>query len=148
MPTVETENVRTTSGDIRSIPDLFRKLRDETTTLFRQEVALAKAEMSDKVSRVSRNAIYVGVGAMVAYAGFLFLLLALSHLILIGLGRLGLSPAIAVWIAPAIVGVVFAAIGYGFLQTAISTFKRESIAPRKTMQSLQENKEWIKEKIQ
>jgi xanthine/uracil permease len=103
--------------------------------------------MSEKASRVSRNSIYLAVGGLVAYAGFLFLLLGLSRLILIGLDRLGVDPVVALWVAPMIIGVVVGAIGYGLIQKAISTLKRESMTPNKTVQSLQENKEWIKEKM-
>jgi hypothetical protein len=147
MATVDVNEPRTSNNEVRSVPDLFRKLRDETSTLLREEVALAKAEMSEKASRVGRNVAFLTAGGMVAYAGFLFLLLALSRLILVGLERLDLTPAVALWIAPAIVGVLFAAIGYGLLQAGINRLKRETMAPKKTVPSLQENKEWIKEKI-
>lgn len=132
----------------RSIPELIKRLRDETTTLFRQEVALAKVEMSEKVSRVSRNGIYLAIGGLVAYAGLVFLLQGLSRLILVGLIEAGVSEGVAVWVAPMIVGVVVGAIGYGFIQKAISTLKREGVKPEKTVQSLQENKEWVKQKMQ
>lgn len=148
MATVDMNEPRTTNSEVRSVPDLFRKLRDETSALLGQEVALAKAEMSEKASRVGRNVAFLAAGGLVAYAGFLFLLLALSRLILVGFERLELMPAVAVWVAPAIVGILFAAIGYGLLQAGINRLKRESVAPKKTVQSLQENKEWIKEKIQ
>ncbi len=130
-----------------SIPDLFRRLRDETTTLFRQEVALAKAEAGEKASRVGRNVAYLAAGAMVAYAGLLFLLLGLSFLIWVGLREAGVSEGVAIWVAPMIVGVVVAAIGYAFIQKAVSTLKRERMTPNKTVESLQENKEWLKQKI-
>lgn len=136
-----------TSEHERSIPELFRRLRDETTTLFRQELALAKAEMSEKAARVGRNSMFLGVGALVAYTGLIFLLLGLSRLIWMGLDRAGVAPQVSLWVAPMIVGVIVAAVGYGLIQKALSTLKRERVAPEKTVQSLQENKEWLKQKI-
>jgi hypothetical protein len=34
------------------------------------------------------------------------------------------------------------------VKKALDTLKRESVTPRRTTQSLQENKEWLKSKIQ
>jgi len=149
MPTVE-NHTSTETHEVRvdrSIPELFKRLRDETTTLFRQEVALAKAEMSEKASRLGRNGVYLAIGGLVAYAGLIFLLLGLSRLVFLGLERANVAASVALWVAPMIIGVVVGAIGYGFVQKAVSAFKRESVAPEKTVQSLQENKEWLKQKI-
>ena len=51
-----------TRSDNRSIFGLLRELRDELGTLFRQEVALAKTEVSEKADLAKRNSIYIAVG--------------------------------------------------------------------------------------
>jgi hypothetical protein len=145
--TGETTNIPDGRTD-RSIPELFRRLRDETSTLFRQELELAKAEMSEKAAKFSRNAIYLAIGGLIAYAGLIFLLLGLGRLVYLGLLRIGASDAVALWVAPMVIAVVVGAIGYGFVQKAISTFRHERVAPQKTVQSLQENKAWLKQKMQ
>jgi putative superfamily III holin-X len=53
----------------RSIGDLFGQLSQDMTLLVRQEVQLARAEMSDKLSRLTKNLISVGAGGFVAYIG-------------------------------------------------------------------------------
>ncbi|GMU24495.1 MAG: membrane protein [Phycisphaerae bacterium] len=131
----------------RSVTELIKQLRDESITLFRQEVALAKAEASEKVSRVGRNLAYLAVGGAVAYAGLIFLLLGVTFLVWVGLEAAGLEENLASWLSAMIVGVVIGAIGYGLIQKAISTLKHESVVPEKTVQSLQENKEWLKHKL-
>ena len=45
------------------------------------------------------------------------------------------------------VGAVLAGIGYSMIKKAMTTLKQESLTPQKTTQSLQENKEWLKQKI-
>ena len=130
-----------------SLGGLIRELRDETTTLLRQEVALAKTEMSEKASKFGRNAAYLAVGGLVAYAGLMFILLTLMRLTSLGLLSAGLSAATTAWLAPAIIGVVVAIIGYALVQKAINTFSRESLAPEKTIQSLKEDKQWTQEKL-
>jgi len=136
----------TSTKDERSLGQLLKELSSETTMLLRQEVDLAKAEMSEKVSRVGTNTAAVGVGGAVALLGAMALVAALI-LGLISLFDNFMSPEVAVWVAPLLVGAVLAAIGYSMIKKAMATLRQESLTPKKTTQSLQENKEWLKEKI-
>jgi uncharacterized membrane protein YqjE len=136
----------TSTKDERSLGQLLKELSSETTTLLRQEVDLAKAEMSEKVSRVGTNTAAVGVGGAVALLGAMALVAALI-LGLISLFDNFMSPEVAVWVAPLLVGAVLALIGYSMIKKAMATLRQESLTPKKTTQSLQENKEWLKEKI-
>ena len=45
-----------------SIVGLLQTLRDETTTLLRQEVALAKAEVSENISKTGKHAAALAAG--------------------------------------------------------------------------------------
>ena len=65
-----------------SIPSLLRDLRDETTTLLRQEVALAKTELKENVSRMGSHAAQIAVGGFVAFVTSMLLVISpLKHLI-------------------------------------------------------------------
>jgi xanthine/uracil permease len=130
-----------------TLSGLVRELRDETTTLIQQEVALAKTEMAEKASKFSRNAAYLAVGGLVAYAGFMFILLTLMRLITLGLLAAGLSEGVVAWLSPAIIGLIVAGIGYALVQKAINTFSREPLVPEKTIQSLKEDKQWTQDKF-
>jgi hypothetical protein len=143
-----TRRFRTEDGrDTRSVVDLVKELRDEMTELMRQEVALARVEISDKVARFSRNLTYLAIGGLILYAGLLILLVAASAGTYVGLVAAGLTHYTAGWLAPLIVGIVIAAIGYAFLQKALSTLKHESLVPKQTVQSVKETKEWVQEKV-
>jgi hypothetical protein len=132
--------------DERSIGQLLKELTQESSTLLKQEVNLAKTEMSEKASRVGANLGEVAVGGGVALLGAIALLLAVSNGLTVLLERF-LSPGIAVWLAPLIAGGVLAAVGYSLITKALATLKQESLTPERTTQSLQENKEWLKQKI-
>ncbi len=132
--------------DSRSVADLFRDLRDEATLLARQQVELAKAEMTEKFSKWTRNAVYIAVGGFIAYAGFLFLLLAATFGVLFGLIEGGMADVHALWVAPLLVGVVVAVVGYIFVQKGISTLKRASVVPKRTHRTLREDKQWLEQK--
>lgn len=130
----------------RSIGQLLKELRDETTTLLRQEVDLAKAEMSEKASRAGKNLGALAVGGGVAFLGALALLAAVVYGLTSILNQF-MSVGVAIWLAPLIVGLVLAAVGYSMLQKALAALKQESLTPQRTTQTLQENKEWLKARM-
>jgi xanthine/uracil permease len=130
----------------RSIGQLLKELRDETTTLLRQEVDLAKTEMGEKASRVGKNLGSLAVGGGVAFLGALALLAAVIYGLTSLLNQF-MSVGVAIWLAPLIVGVVLAAIGYSLVQKALATLRQESLTPTRTTQTLQENKEWLKARM-
>lgn len=136
---------RETSGS-QSIGGLLKELRDESTTLMRQELALARTEMSEKASKAARNAAYTGVGAALLYLGVFFLLAAVSMALALLFNRWGMDPH-GWWIGPLIVGATLGLIGAAVTQKGIATLKRESLVPEKTVQSLQEDKQWLQEKV-
>lgn len=130
----------------RSLTELVRELRDESITLVRQEVALAKTEMGEKATRLSRNAFMLILGGAVAHLGIIFLLLA----IVAGLERLFAEADMALqgeWLSPLIVGAVVGVVGVTLAMTAKQKLTNMSIVPKKTVQTLQDDKQWIKEKI-
>jgi len=122
--------------DERSIGELFAELARETSTLVRQEVQLAKTEMTQKVTSAGKDAGLIGAGGALAYAGLLAVLAA----VIIGLGQL-----IPMWLSALIVGVVVIGIGYMLVQQGLNALKRIDPTPRQTMETLKEDTEWAKE---
>lgn len=138
---------RMETEDHRTLGTLLRDLRDETTTLLRQEVALAKTEMSEKAAATGRNVGYLAAGGMVLLLGAIFLLLAVTCGVYAALTALDLSPYIAGWLAPLIVGAVVAGIGYVLVQKGLTALKHTSPVPEQTKETLQENKRWLEQKV-
>jgi hypothetical protein len=122
----------------RSIGELFGQLSQDMTLLFRQEIQLARTEMSDKLSRLATNLVSVAAGGFVAYLGGLalvaFLILAIRDLANISLA-----------VSALIVGAVLAIIGYVMLQRGMKELKRVDIAPRRTVETLKDDVQWAKE---
>jgi uncharacterized BrkB/YihY/UPF0761 family membrane protein len=145
---VEREYHASTDKSERSLASLLKELRDETTMLMREELELAKTEISEKVNRLSRNVAYLATGGLVAFAGLIVLLLAASAGLRTGLIAMDLiSPLTADWLAPLIVAAVVIVIGYVLLQKAINTLKEETVVPERTVKTVQDDKNWIKEKV-
>lgn len=130
-----------------SIPALLRELRDETTTLFRQEVALAKTELKENAARMGSHAAHLAVGGFVAYAGIIVLLIGIGHLLGALFVRLGMSEGLAEWLAPTLVGLVVAIVGWMMLARAKAALAHDDLAPRQTIESLRENKNWAQSKL-
>ena len=122
----------------RSIGELFGQLSQDMTLLFRQEIQLARAEMSEKISRVTTNLISVVAGGFVVYVGALALVAAL---ILVLNDLANISP----WVSALIVGAVFAIAGYFMLNRGLQELKRVDLAPRRTVETLKDDVQWAKE---
>lgn len=131
-----------------SIIGLLQNLRDESTTLLRQEVALAKAEVADNLKQAGAHAATIAAGGFVAYAGLIVLLIGLGHLLAIVLTRAGVDPDLAQWVAPVGVGVVAALIGWSMVAKAKRALSSDKIAPRETIDSLKTDKQWAQAKLQ
>jgi len=125
--------------DERSLGDLFSDLSRETTTLVRQEVQLAKAELTQSATEAARGIGMLVAGGAVAYAGLLFLLLA----IVFGLIEAGLDA----WLSALVVGLVVVAIGAVLVLRARESLKPANLAPQKTVETLKEDAAWAKEQI-
>jgi uncharacterized membrane protein YqjE len=120
----------------RSIGELFAELSQKTTTLVRQEIQLAKVEMSQKASRVGKNVGFLAIGGVVAYTGLLAVVAA---------GIILLGEVIAYWLSAAIIGVVIAAVGTVLVVKGANTLRQAEPTPRETVETLQEDKEWLKD---
>jgi xanthine/uracil permease len=125
--------------DERSLGDLFSDLSRETTTLVRQEVQLAKAELTQSATEAARGIGMLVAGGAVAYAGLLFLLLAIVY----GLIEAGWDA----WLSALVVGLVVVAIGAILVLRARESLKPANLAPRRTIETLKEDQEWAKEQI-
>jgi hypothetical protein len=122
--------------DDRSLGELFSELAQETSTLVRQEVDLAKTEMGQKASRVGKDVGFLAAGGAVAYAG---LLAILAGVIVV------LDTFLPLWLAAVLVGLVVAAVGYFLVKKGLDALKKEDVAPRQTIETLKEDGQWIKD---
>ena len=123
-------------ADNRSLGELFGDLARETSTLVRQEVELAKTEMTTKATRVGKDIGFLAVGGAVLYAGFLAILAAIA----VGLGQLG----VPWWLAALLVGVVVLGVGAYLVMSGLAALKRENLAPQRTIATLKEDAEWAR----
>ena len=119
-----------------SLMELIGDLASQSAGLVRDEVALAKQELSEKIASLRSGAITLVVGSSLAMSAFLVLCAAAVA---------GLAEYLKVWQAALIVGGALAIIGGILVAMGISWLKQTNLKPQKTIKSLEENKEWLKE---
>lgn len=122
----------------RSVGELFSELSHETTTLIRQELELAKAEMSEKASQAAKDIGFLTVGSAVLYAALLALCTAAIA---------GLSALMPVGWAALIVALVVGGIGAALVVKGRNDLKNATLSPEKTKTTLKETRQWAKEQM-
>src|SRR3954470_7046863 len=121
-----------------SIGELFSELASETGLLIRQEIALAKVELTQKATRVGRNVGYLVLGGAVAYAALLALLAAIIIL---------LANFMPPWVAALVVAVLVGIVGAILISKALADLKKTDVAPRQTVETLKEDAQWAKQQM-
>jgi uncharacterized membrane protein YqjE len=120
----------------RPIGELLKELANETTTLVRQELDLAKAEMREKAGKAGPGFGMWGAAGVTA-------LLALGSLTAFVI--LALDGAIPNWLAALIVGLVYAAIaGVLYVRGKQRVEEAGSPVPEKTIETVKEDVQWAK----
>lgn len=122
--------------DDRSAGELLTQLSQETSTLVRQEVQLAQAEMTQKATRVGKNSGFLVVGVIVAYTGLLAIIAGAIAV---------LGNVIPVWLSALLIGFVITAVGGLLAFKGIRTLRSEQPAPQETVETLQEDRQWLKD---
>jgi uncharacterized membrane protein YqjE len=129
-------------GDLRERPigELLKQLSQETTTLVRQELELAKAEMAEKGKQA-------GIGAGMFGGAGIVGLLALGALTACLI--LALTPAMKDWLAALVVAAVYAAIA-GILALIGRSRVRDATpaVPEQTVETVKEDVQWAKTRKQ
>jgi hypothetical protein len=122
----------------RSAAQLLSDLADETSALVRQELALFKSELGQKLARAGHGVIALAAGAVVAFTGWCALLAAAT---------LGLCTIAAPWLAALIVALANLAAGAGLLYFARTRLGARAFALRRTVRSLREDAAWFRERF-
>lgn len=117
------------------LPDLLRQLSTDTATLLRQEIALARAELSQILKRVAASAGMFGVaaiGALGAFGAFTaFLILVISLVI----------PA---WAAALVVTVLYGIVAAVGALAGKKAIEQVSPVPQQTVETVKQDVEAVK----
>jgi len=120
----------------RSMGELLKQLSQETSTLVKQELDLAKAEMAEKGKQAGKGVgLFSGAG-LFGLGAFLALTTAIIA---------ALSLVMDVWLAALIVAVVYGVVAAVLAKSGQSQIKEATpAAPEQTVETLKEDVEWAK----
>lgn len=134
--------VDSTNNDLRGRPigELLKQLSQETTTLVKQELDLAKAEVAQKGQQAGKGAgMFGGAGVM----GFLALAALTAALIM------AIDKAVPNWAAALIVAAVYAVVaGVLALQGRNKVKEATPPVPEQAVESVKEDVQWAKTRTQ
>ena len=118
------------------IPDLIRRLTDDSKRLAGDEVRLAKMELADSIQNVSRGTLWVALAfgaGVVATAALTVFLAAL-------IGRMA---NFNYWVGALVTGLLELGLGYFLIKRGIKAFARPSYTFEETRESLKDTTNWV-----
>ncbi|MGH8169331.1 MAG: phage holin family protein [Steroidobacteraceae bacterium] len=113
---------------------LLRRLTDELSTLVRQELVLATAEISRSMRVMLSAAASLAVGGTVLFAGLLAMLAA---------AILGLATVLHAWLAALVIGAAVVILGIVLVLAGIRSLDPSTLKPSRTTESLRKDKDVI-----
>jgi uncharacterized membrane protein YqjE len=117
------------------IPDLIRRLTDDSKRLVTDEVQLAKLEAKDSLHRATRGALWLALAFGVA----VIMLVALTVFVATLIGRIANGH---MWVGALITGAIELGIGFWMLKHGLSTYTQPSYSLEETRSSLADTKHW------
>jgi hypothetical protein len=129
-----------------SLASLFTRLTQEVADLIRQEVALARAEVSEKIGQIETGVGSLAAGGMIILIGLFFL----AEALVVGVAavlQIWLDGVIAAWLAPLLVGLVIVIVGWALLAKGRSNLKARNLELRRTAGSLRRDEELVEEHV-
>jgi nitrate/nitrite transporter NarK len=118
-----------------SVGQLISEISDDLSTLFRQEVELAKAEVRQEAHKAGKAAGMLGAAGFAGYMVALLVTLAVVA---------GLSNVMDPGWAALLVAVVWAVVGAALYVAGRQRWRAVSPVPRQTVETLKEDARWLK----
>ena len=123
----------------QSIADLVKQLTEQTKTLARQEIELAKAELTEKGRKAGLGAGMFGAAGLFGFFAFAVLTACLV---------LALATAVPAWLAALIVAAVYGAIAGGLAFTGKKELQQATPPMPETVETVKEDIAWTKQRAQ
>ena len=134
------------SRESRSLGSLFAALSRQVPALFRREVALARAELSEKVREAGSGLALLVAGGMIILIGLFFIVQAAVFGV-VALLDIWLPAEIAVWLGPLLVGLGAVLVGWALLSSGRGRLSAETLTLHRTAHSLREDTALAKEHL-
>ncbi|MDO1580626.1 phage holin family protein [Rhizobium oryzicola] len=132
--------------DNRSLSELVTGLLGDISGLFRKEVALAKAEASEKMSHALGGVEILGAGLVFAIGAIGVLLAAVVNSLSAFLVARGFAEHNADAISSVVVGVIVALVAWAMISRGLSMLRGNNLTLDRTTTSLRRDAQILKER--
>lgn len=119
----------------RPIGTILQDVMNDVTAIVRSEIKLAKTEIKNEATAVGRTLPFLGIGVLFAIGAFAMALTT---------GVLAFGLIVPYWAAALIMFVLTAIIAAALTSFGAARLKSIRLKPVKTMQTLEENAQWLK----
>jgi uncharacterized membrane protein YqjE len=123
----------------RSLGTLLRDLTHNVSDLVRSELALARAETSEKVSQAGTAIASIAAGAALGLAALIIVLQALV---------IALSNIMEPWLASALVGLAVAALAWFLIKKGQDDLKVSNLTPERTIDNVRKDARMAADHVQ
>jgi len=120
-------------GRDRSVGEVLKDIFGNVQEMIRSEIRLARAEIREEAGKTADSAKMLGAGAVMALFGLGFVLVAITQ---------ALAMVMPAWAASLIMGAVLGIGGGALIMSGKAHLQAPT--PRKTMENVKENVEWMK----
>ena len=131
----------------RTLASMLKGLVSDVSILFRQEIELAKTEVTERVESAVHGGQILVVGAILSMGALGVLLAAIVLLGQAVLVNLGLDEMTANIVSAAIVGVVVGGLGWMMISAGVKRLKTSTFNLERTTHSLSEDANMVKERL-
>jgi hypothetical protein len=117
------------------IPDLIRRLTDDSKRLMTDEVQLAKMEAKDSLKRATKGALWMGL----AFGAGVVALVAITLFLVTLIGRLANGH---MWVGALVVGLLELGLGAWMIKKGITTIAEPSYTLEQSREALKDTANW------
>jgi Putative Actinobacterial Holin-X, holin superfamily III len=123
-------------ADERSVSDVLQDILRNLQDMVRSEIRLAKVEIREDVRRAVSSSVWIAAGTVAAVSAWIFVLWTLAY---------ALAIRMPMWAATLVVALVMGAAAGVLIMGGIRRIKRIQPIPERTVKSVKENLEWMKQ---
>ncbi|MCW2777234.1 MAG: hypothetical protein JWN17_959 [Frankiales bacterium] len=119
-----------------SVGQLVGQVTNDLSTLMRQEIALARAEITEEAKKAAKGAGALGAAGYLGYLASIFASLTLMFV---------LDTFLPIWAAALIVTALYGLIAFVLFSKGKKQLKTVDPTPRQTVETLKEDVQWAKD---
>jgi hypothetical protein len=120
----------------RSVTDVLQDILRNVQDILRSELRLAKAEIRQEATQAAAAARWLTIGVVGLLSAWMFFLWTVAY---------ALATVLPIWAATLVIAVAMAGAGGVVIAAGLRRVARIKPMPERTIASLQENLEWMKQ---